>query len=242
MGVRIRAVGVDAESSAREYSSPVPRGLEGIFFLNTSLDKIAHNYAQGKAKGTVMGAPLPGAAGTTFKSQSNYVLTDVSETDEMTLFVLARSALDGTDQTSRAVFLSNYSSANNPPGLGVYVQNTNRISAFANFGADAASNTLVPAVINSTNVVTNWNLYAAIIKAGSVTIRNLTTGQTGTLTNVAPRRKGAPKICIGSSYTTYSGACDIAVAQMHSVALTETEIQAVTADLRAYALRKGITA
>lgn len=241
MGVRIIATGVDAEQYASEYSSPVVRGLEAIFFENTSLSKVSHNYVPAKPSGTIVGTPLPTSSATTFKSQSNYVMTDVSETDSMTWFIVARSELDGTNQSSRAVFLGNYDSTQNPPGSGMYIQNTNRIAGFGCFGVDAGSNALISSSVNSTKVVTDWNLYAVIVQAGGVTMHNLTTNQTGVVANANPRRKGTGKIRIGSSITTYTGQCDIAVGQLHSVTLTETEIQTVAADLRAYVLRKGLT-
>lgn len=241
MGVRIIATGVDAEQYASEYSSPVVRSLEAIFFQNTSLEKVSHNYVPAKLSGSIVGTPSPTATATTFKSMANYVTTDVTETDYMTWFIVARSELDGTNQASRAVFLGNYDSTSNPPGCGMYIQNTNRVSGFACYGVDAASNVLVASSVNSTKTVTDWNLYAVIVQPGGVTMRNLTTNQTGTIANVNPRRKATTKIRIGSSITTYSGQCDIAVAQLHSATLTETEIQTVAADLRAYALRRGLT-
>lgn len=240
MGVKIIAKGVDAEAYAKEYAAPVRRALEGVFFLNTGLEKAAHNYAPAKTKGTVIGAPVPVVAATKFKSMANYILTDITETDAMTIFVLARSELDGTDQSNRAVLISNYDTTVNPPGLGIYVQNTNRMSAFGSFGADAASNVVVASSVNSTKVVTDWNLYAAIIQPGGVTLRNLTTGQSGTVANAAARRKNPAKLRIGSSATSYTGFCDIALAQIHSAALTEAEILATAADLKAYAARRGI--
>lgn len=238
-GVRIRATGTSVGHVATEYAAPVSRGLEAIYFLNTQVVDWSHNYAEGKGSGKVFGAPIPSAGFTTFKSLTNYIETDVSETDEMTWLVLGRSELDGTDQSSRAVFLSNYGTSQDPPGSGVYIQNTNRVSAFACYGTDVNTNAVVASSVNSTEPVTHWNLYAVIIQAGTVTMRNLTTGQTGTVASVKPRRKGPGKLRIGSSVGNYTGVCEIAMVQMHSVVLNEAEIQEAAADLRMQALRWG---
>ncbi len=241
LGVRIIAPGVDAEQFATEYSVPESRGLEGIFFLNSSLEKIAHNYAPGKKKGVVVGEPVPTSKATMFKSRTNYIQTDISEAQSMTLFVVARSVLDGTDQNNRAVFIGSYDSTLNPPGLGIYVQNTNRISAFGSFGDTEETNTVVSSSVNSTHVVTDWNLYVAIVQPGRVTMRNLTTGQDGVVAVAQPRRVGMAKLRIGSSFSIYTGECELAVAQIHSAALAEAEILANVADIREYASRRGIS-
>ena len=94
----------------------------------------------------------------------------------MTMFVVARSVLDGTDQSNRAVFIGSYDTTLNPPGLGLHVQNTNRISAFGCFGDTDATNSVVSSSVNTTRVITDWNLYAVIVQPGGVTMRNLTTG------------------------------------------------------------------
>ncbi len=244
MGVSIKAKDVDAESYAVEYSAPVRRGLQGIHFLNQSAEKAAHNYAPGKTSGTVAGTPVAAAGYLTCTNMANYIQTDVAEADLMTIFVAARAATDGTDSATRAMFTGTFrgvaSDGGIAQGVGVYVSAVNRVGSFAGFGADAAGDTLVNALITVTPTV--WGLYMLQVSAGSVVVRDFTRNLTTTSNSAAPRRKSTNKLRIGSGYT-YGGAgqCDVGVWQAHDVVLTETEIQATVADLRAYMLRKGIT-
>ena len=80
------------------------------------------------------------------QSRSKYILTEISEAQSMTMFVVARSVLDGTDQSNRAVFIGSYDTTLNPPGLGLHVQNTNRISAFGCSGIPMRPTLLSPPV------------------------------------------------------------------------------------------------
>lgn len=244
MGVSIKAKDVDAESYAVEYSAPVRRGLQGIHFLNQSVEKAAHNYAPGKTSGTVAGAPVPSAGYLTCTNMANYIQTDVVESDLMTIFVAARAATDGTDSATRAMFTSTFrgvaADGGVAQGVGVYVSAANSINGFAGFGADAAGDTRESAVI--TDTPTAWGLYMVQVSAGAVSVRDFTRNLTATENSAAGRRKTTSKLRIGSGYTyAGSGQCNVGVWQAHDVVLTESEIQTTVADLRAYMLRKGVT-
>lgn len=118
MGVQVVAKGVDAEQYATEYAAPVRRGLEGIFFTNTSTEKCAHNYAPGKQSGSIVGVPVPNAAFTTFKGMTNYVQTPIAETESMTLLVIAKAVVVPGDVEQVPLFLGSYNVA---PGVRIVV-------------------------------------------------------------------------------------------------------------------------
>lgn len=245
MGVRLVAKGVDAESVATEYAAPVRRGLEAVHFLNTSLTKAARNFAPGKGQSKVVGAPVPQTAYLTCKGMVNFIESAMSETESMTMFVIARTAVDGSVVADRPMFLGNYQgqAGDSGPayGVSIYLSALNRITATAGYGSDAGTNTNVLAGVTKPAVANVWGLYMIQVTPTAVVMRDFTVGLTQTTSASLPRRLSTGKIRIGSGQTNLSGNCDVAVFQGHSVALNESEIQATAADLRAYAARRGLT-
>lgn len=244
MGVRLVAKGVDAESVATEYAAPVRRGLEAVHFLNTSLTKAGRNFAPGKGQSKVVGAPVPQAAYLSCKGTVNLIETAMAESESMTMFVIARTAADGSVAADRPMFLGNYQGQAGDGGaaygVSIYLSALNRITATAGYGSDAGTNTNVLAGVTKPAVANLWGLYMIQVTPTAVVMRDLTSGLTQTTSASLPRRLATGKIRIGSGQTNLLGACDVAVFQGHSVALTETEIQTTVADLRAYAARRGI--
>lgn len=245
MGVRLVAKGVDAESVATEYAAPVRRGLEAVHFLNTSLTKAARNFAPGKGQGKVVGSPVPQAAYLSCKGTVACIESAMAESESMTLFIIARTAADGSVVPDRPMFLGNYQGQNvdggTAWGVSIYLGALNRITATAGYGSDAASNTNVLAAVTKTAVANLWGLYMIQVTPTAVVIRDFTSGLTQSASPSLPRRLAIGKIRIGSGQSNLLGSCDVAAFQGHSVALTEAEIQSTVADLRAYAARRNIT-
>lgn len=245
MGVQLSAKGVDAEQYATEYSAPVRRGLEGIFFLNTSLTKSPRNYASGKPQGTVVGAPVPSAVALAVKSRVNYVQTQISESAEMTIFIVCKTASDGSVTADRPMFFSNYQGINADGGaafgLSFYLGAGTRLTFGGGYGTDAASNTQKLAGITKAGVANSWALFSMSVGASGVTIRDHTAGGNGTISSAGlPRRTATAKIRIGSGITSFDGSADIAAFQAYSVELSDLEISTTAEDLRGYMARKGI--
>lgn len=248
MGVRIIAKGLDAESYATEYASPVRRALEAIHFLNTSVEKSARNYAPGKStlQGSVVGTPTVGSGYLRCTGLSNFIQTGVAETRNGTMFVIGRNLVDDGAVANRTMLAGTYKGAGAPlpggSGVGFYagsvVARLNGLSHHAT--NDAATSTLSVATIQVVPLTT-WALMMLSFSDNKVVCRNLSVPYTASTTPPTPRRVVGDKMRIGSGYTSYTGVCDVAAFQYHSEVLTEEEIQLVAADLRAYALRKGIT-
>lgn len=244
-GVRLVAKGIDAEQFASEYSAPVRRGLEAIHFMNTTVAKAAKNYAPGKDQGLIIGAPEPASGYLSCKGTVNCIETSVSESENMTLFVVARTAADGSIAADRPMFLGNYqgTNADGGPAWGVslYLSALNRVTGTGGFGVDAADNTNVLAGVTKPAVANKWGLYMVQVSAAGITTRDFTSGLVqSTSPSGRPRRFSSGKVRVGSGQTNLLGACDVAVFQAHSVVLNETEILATAADLRAYVSRRGI--
>jgi len=244
MGVRLIAKGVDAEQYATEYAAPVRRGLEGIFFLNTTLAKAARNYASGKPQGSIVGAPVPSSLALAVKSRVNFVQTQISEVAEMTFFIVCRTAADGSVTADRPMFFSNYQGVNldgGPSfGLAFYLTSPTRLSGGASYGSDAATNELKLAGITKPSVANSWALFSLSVGPTGVTLRDHTVGNSATISASTPRRTATAKIRIGSGVSAFDGAADVAVFQAHSVALTDTEITSTVLDIRAYMARRGL--
>lgn len=240
-GVQVVAKGVDAEQYATEYAAPVRRGLEGIFFLNTSLEKCARNYAPGKLQGCIVGNPAPFPGYVSLKGATNYIQTQIPETTELTMLVIARQVSDPANPTGIAMFCGSYLSGS-LSGVSMYcpVVMGDRFAGTAGFGIDEAGNSNVVTSITPVNLAA-FGLYSVTISASGVTTRSHTANLTNTNTQLVPRRLAPRTMRIGSGYlSSHNGVNDVAVFQHHSVALTADELAKTVADLRAYAARKGI--
>lgn len=234
---RLIAKGVNAEDFALEYAAPVRRGLEGMFFLNSNLEKLARNYAPAKAQAKVVGSPSVSTNWATLTGASNYIQTEIDETESMTLFVIFRSGL--VSGGPGVMPIGNYN-VGSPTGISIYSANPDRVAGTAGSGNDDASNTN-----NTCSVIgypiSNWGLYSVVITPTGISARNHTANLSNTAVISMPRRLAPRKLRIGSGYSSQlAGTCDIITAQIHSIAMTEEERLATVNDHRAYAARRGI--
>lgn len=247
MGTKIVAKDVIAEGFSIEYSAAVSRGLEAIHFLNTSPQKAARNYAPGKPSGGVVGNPVAYSDRLACKGLTDYIQTALSESDSMTFFCIARSSEDNSSDAKRPGFFGNYSTS----GLGVdgaaadgtvmYFRTVGNMAAAAGYGNTAADKTFPLATLSAADAA-KWSLYVVQISTAGITFRDITNNRSSTQngTGGLPRRRSLTKFQLGSNPSRFGGTCDVAVWQAHSVSLTEDEIATTIADLRGYALRKGI--
>lgn len=252
MGTVIKIAGLDAESdTAAGYISPVSRGLEAIHFLNGSSAKIARNFAVGKDDGVTVGAPaILTSSYAELRSGVSWVQTSMAEPLEGTFFIICKATDNGTPSGAYPAFFSSLGGkllsdpTKDAPGIGLLNVPSLRFAQ----GVSKADGSLVPAYnAMSQSFSSTWALYVCVLKAtafGSLT--NKTTGTVGgpqDEVNLSgrPRAQSNAKIKLGSATSAYTGVCQLAAFQAHSVVLTDAEIAKVVADLRAYALRKGIT-
>jgi hypothetical protein len=246
MGVRIVAKGVNAEPYATEYASPVRRALEGIHFLNGSLEKAARNFAPGnKAQGSVVGTPVIGAGFLKCTGLLNFIQTGLADSRNGTLFVVFRNAVDDGANGNKSMPAGNYrsSGAALPGASGVGFYAGSAVSRVNGVAACAATDGDVSTVVVSTTQVTpltSWSMSVMTFSDSQLVNRNLTVPYSTTTAMPFIRRVSPDRLRIGSGYSSYPGVCDVAAFQYHSAVLTEAEIQAVYADLKAYVLRQGI--
>lgn len=244
MGTIIKASGVDAEQGATEFIPPVTRGLEGIFFLNSSREKASRNYAPGKPDGAIVGTPTINPSYINARSQSNYVQTEVVESEEVTIFCIARTTDPGSNLPTRAAWYGTYrnqgaNAAVWNPGVSAWRDN-GTFRANAGYGDDPAAPVQRQVVISAADF-SAWSLYVHRVRAADVYFTDVTRGLSGSTSAIGARQRSVGKFRIGGVYYEFLGQCDVAVWQVHSVALNDQEIASIVANLRAYALKLGIT-
>jgi len=239
MGVQVVAKGVDAEQYATEYSAPVRRGLEGIFFTNGSLEKAARNYAPNKQSGSIVGAPTVNSGYISLKGGANYIQTPILETESVTMFIIARQVPDPANPGALVMFCGNY--AGGPfSGVSMYVPAAGRLTGTAGYGNDDVSNSNSAVSVTPISEMV-WGLYSVTISPTLVVTRSHTANLSGQVVQTLPRRPSTRPVRIGWGYSAaHLGWSDVALYQHHSVGLTDDERAKTVADLRAYAARRGI--
>lgn len=95
---RITIRRADASASASRYIAPVSDGLEYLNFFGFSSTAAGRNLAPGKPGGTVIGAP-EFTASLMWMNANKYVRTQVSDSDAVTLMVVA-----GQDRLASGVY------------------------------------------------------------------------------------------------------------------------------------------
>ena len=241
MGTEIIAKGVFAESFATEYAPVVGRGLQAIHFLNSSITKAAHNYARGGVDAQIAGTPAEAANRIGFKSLSNYLQSSVPESEEMTIFAVIRSGDTLEDAAHSPVVCG--SRQNNIGGAQMFFQPAaGNFQFLADFWTDAAHTSALPrnvSLINVTEIdLSNWSLLVAQARVDRVSIANMTTGASRESSIQSfGRRVPDSTFRIGSAWpttTAYAGSVEMAFIQMHSAALSPTEISETATDIRRY--------
>ncbi|MNH21743.1 hypothetical protein D3C79_815680 [compost metagenome] len=124
--------------------------------------------------------------------------------------------------------------------MSIYASALNRVTATAGYGATAEANENKVSGVTKPALANQWGLYMMQVSAAGLTMRDFTANLSQFISASAPRRLATGKIRIGSGQSNFTGLCDVAVFQGHSELLDESEIQTTVADMRAYALRRGI--
>lgn len=252
MGVKI----ISRESLApwnTKVIPPVTRGLVGWWNFDTDVSRFPFNRAIDGVSAAMVGTPLLGVGFGTFTSMSNYLQTEISETDEMTIISLCRSnsvipggASSGGDATTPA-FVTNYIGpvvtsgyTGNALGVGLFATSPSVLSGFACRDNGSGVATLAGAGLNDT--VANWGFRGVRITSSLTTTFNRTVGTQNNSTVTNRRIRNSQKLRIGSTTTAFAGKADISAVAIFNVALTDEEIDKVVAMMRVRSARLGISA
>lgn len=255
MGTKIVARGSVAPWNS-SVLPPVANGLEAWFTFDTAANRLGLNRALGKAPAKVLGEPtmFPGYA--RFKGMKNYIETDMSESTELTYFILGRAVLPSpavSENDNKPFFMGNYDSPSAQPelwpstvyGASLYVNSPSSISSTGTRFTDATNTAITssPSSVNGGPSETLWAIYSVSISvAGGTVLTNHTTGVSVTGVNKQGRITGSRKIRIGSAYRGFDAETDISFAAGYSRALSTDEKNQIVDIIRKRASRLGIAA
>ena len=248
----------DAVAPWNSYMLPsVTQGLEGWFDCAVEARRGAFNRAMGKPQGQVVGAPVAFATHLRMSLGAGYIQTQIAETVEQSIFTLGRAAGPFPDAAAAVIFAGTYMGPVNPAtlpagvtvtssyGASIYADNNGNILYAAS--RDNGSGGMTSAggsIVSGATPSTSWAIRIMKVAAGQTTGYDKTANLQVTpsvtrsrITSLAPFRLGAP-----SGTTTNSGIVDLSQAIIYSRALSDDEINAVTAYMRARANKLGINA
>ncbi|HAV5687085.1 TPA: hypothetical protein JI130_05965 [Acinetobacter baumannii] len=236
------------ESDNSKLVLEVP-GAEYIGIFNTSLSKVKNNFAPLQKRPQIVGSLVVQPNYTSFKSLSNYIQTDIREQNEMTTFVVAKTAIVPNSTTNAVAFISNYKSPPLDGSTGTLlnsfylgVNSAGKLITISLQGNNATDASAVAAASGITNWTANeYHLVAARLTNTRVQHWDKTKNYSIYADLTKPRYLAANKLRIGSTYTDFAGDVDIALLIHYPRALSDSEIDTVTAWIRNYMAGRGIT-
>ena len=244
MGITVIS-NVDASGHSSKAVSAVTRGLQGMWYFDTNVNKATNDFSLvSDAKSIVVGAPSFATSHSQFKSGANYLQTDIAEPDQFSFAVVMRciytAAEAGADIAKRGMAFGNFA-----VGGGIALGYNAATSGALYFGRTLMTESGSP-VINSIRFIeladgdiAQWALITGSFGVGSTTrVRHRTKGLTATSPTVANTgaAKGASALRIGSSVATTGQAGPVQISQLRfaNVEWSEEEFLQVIAEMRLY--------
>lgn len=244
MGLRLTVPGADFEDRAIGFTPAVPDGLKGLFFLNGSIEKAARNLVVGRSPASVAGAPVVGAGVVRMRSSVDFLQTDIPETAAMTVIAVAACPDTMADDLHRPMYVSNFGSpyTGSVPsfGAGLYVSAANRIvmagSRFSNAeGTGATSASSGP--LEQAPVTLSF--LCGRTSNDRTEMNNLTQALSAAGNHVYPRHPALGAMRIGSGYSaSFQGLSDIGFVAIYDRFITNTERDAIYAQIKSYFSRR----
>lgn len=232
---------------------PVTRGLEGWFTFDTDSSRFGFNRALDKGNAEIVGAPVAYPTHARFKGLSNFLLTDIAETDAMTILVLGKAvaaipagaSISGDANTpyyvgnrNGAVVTPGYSGKSGGVSLYHVLPENLTVSGPRDNGAGGASLTASNLV---GEVPVSWGIRGVRTQSGAPTrAMNLTRNLYQDGSSVAGRVLNGAKLRIGDGAGNFGAEVDISAVAIYSVALSDAEIAMVAGAMRKRAQRLGI--
>lgn len=250
-GVVIKTTGTTEPTDAAYISVPVSFSNYELYLCPTSytgsaLDttKVVRNFAKDKNDATLIGNPTI-TSNYTSVSAGNGFQTDVADSADFTMFVIARSTDTNAASATRPFFIGTSNGAVVGGTAAVYgtALIVGSITGFSfqcargNSTADQVTGT----VSISSATPNNWNLIWVRSSGLKTKLRSETANVEAETTFTLPRLLQQNKVKIGTNSTASNGKGDIFRAVVFNRALTDDEISKVVVQLKAHATARGIT-
>ena len=227
---------------------PIARGLQGWFTFDTSSGSFGRNRAKGKNNAQIVGAPVAYASHGRFKGGLNYLITDISDSDEITIMVVGRAVITPTSVTDGALLVGGYVGTSQTPGItgnatcgNLFFNNGTSVIASASRNGGAGTSSAGSVTVAGTSP-TSWAIRAMRAKTGDVTkVFDLTAGVSNVGTSILQRALSNTKMRIGSATMDFTGESDISVVGIWATYLSDAEIEQNAELMRNRMQRLGIS-
>jgi len=209
---------------------PVALGLSGYWELQGTIDRARLNVATG-VLASVVGSPVVEADGVTLSGYANYLVSDVSETDGMTVLVVGKVVTpltSGPPLGAGAMLVSNFNGGGTANGFsllaapGVAADPGGLVQCYA-FETSLASN----AVCQETALRGAWRVLAGRASAAvKPYVADLTVGLSAQASGAGIGRwKNASPLALGSSYRNdWTGSVKLLRVAVYNRALSDAEL------------------
>ncbi len=244
-GLKFRLADEDRSRNAIGIVPAAPEDIAGFFLFDGDIKKAVRNLVDIDSVSRIVGSPGDMAGYMHFKGMSDYIQTDVPETDSMSFMVVAKTSENGAAPATQPMYVSNFGSPSAVPGVAtfgvsMYVAGTAAIAQTRTRYTDTGTTTSSGTTLSSNNNA-SWACYFSRLRPSRVEIRNLTTGQASGNPLDYPRVLSTGKIRIGSAFNpAYLGGCDIAVVLMWKDYIEDAAYQAQYLQLKEIMSGAGI--
>lgn len=237
------------ETLAPWYSKvvpPVTRNLEAWLTFDTDIARFPLNRAIGKPRATVVGQPVAYPTHGRFKGNTNYLITQVKDVTDVTLFAVVRAVTVPTSNADGIAPVSSYSGNSLDPqltgvsgGSSLFLRANQVVSAGMARKVSGAYNLELLNLVGGEH--TAWRLLVVKSKSGGKSkVYDLTFNTENTGTDINPRLPNDQFFRIGSATRDYAGESDISAVAIYSTDLTDDEVRSVAESMRKRMARLGI--
>lgn len=252
MGVVIKS----ANTRAPWYSKVMPPAadtLQGWFEFGSDVKLQGFNRAMNKKNGVVVGSPAVAAGYTRFKGLTNYLQTDIADTNSLTIIVVGRSVNAipaGASVTGDAntPFYAGFNRGNaQTPGLtgsvfgtGLYHTKPDALTSGSSRESGTGGISYFSTDLSGESP-TNFAIRAIRVNASGLdVVSNLTRNLSATRTTASARVRTDSLARIGSGVTGFGAEVDVSSVAFYSSALSDADLAAVAELMRRRAARYGI--
>lgn len=235
-----RSLGVLADFT---FVPSVLPGLQGWWNIGIDSARSRKNWAPDKPAATMLGSPVYYSGGyAQFSAQASFMQTDIIETNDYTVMVVARMPNAQAITTQRPALVGNYQGPAiadplvTSQGVLLWKFDANERMRNQAFRRDGGGATNIGSSNNLNTDLDTFQCYLATVNGLVSKVVNLTTGDQSSFTHSLPRYPASTKIRFGSAYSSTSGETDMAQAAWWSRALTDEEIATAYNQMKAYQL------